>query len=249
MRALITEDSRLYRQLLDNILSQQGFETDVCSTIATAREFIDSDTYQVICVNQHLEDGDGRELIQYCNHHKLNHEAPVLYLTSNCQYNAELDNLNIDEVVVKQNLQQIADQIERFVETRLDPVFSEGRILFVEDSKSIAALIQSHLQQTGYQVSHFDEAETAWQAFIDEVSYGSDKQAFDLVITDINLEGDMNGQDLVAKIRALEDARGFIPIIAITGKNTDELRLSLYHSGISDFLQKTDYGGRIARTC
>jgi len=238
MRALITENSRLYRQLLDNILSQQGFETDVCSTIATARKFVDSETYQVICVNQYLEDGDGRELIRYCNDHEINSEAPILYLTSSEKTEDETDNLCIAEIVVKQNLQQIADQIERFVETRLDPVFSEGRILFIEDSRSIAALIQSHLEQTGYKVSHFDNAEDAWQAFIDEVSYGSDAQAFDLVITDINLEGEMTGHNLVANIRALEDARGFIPIIAITGQNTDELRLSLYHSGISDFLQK-----------
>ena len=238
MRALITENSRLYRQLLGKLLAEQGFETDICSNLNSAKTFIDAEIYDIIFVNQHLEDGTGLELVEYRNQNVSNNKARLLYLSSDSEQANLSDSLEIDEVVIKQNLQQIADQITRFIETHLDPVFSEGRILFIEDSKSIAAMIISILTRVGYTVSHFDNAEEAWDEFINEVSYGSDFQAFDLIISDNNLEGEMTGQDLVAKVRNIDDARGFVPIIAITGENNNELRLSLYQNGVSDFLEK-----------
>jgi two-component system cell cycle response regulator len=242
MRALITENSRLYRQLLDNLLGQQGFETDICRNLDTAKTFLDTETYDIIFVNRHLEDGTGLELVEYCNQQEANSQAKILYLTSDSSDADIPESFGIDEVIIKQNLQQIADQITHFIEIHLDPVFSEGRILFVEDSKAISAMIMSQLTQVEYEVSHFDNAEEAWDVFINEVSYGSDLLAFDLIITDNNLEGEMTGQDLIAKVRSIDDARGLVPIIAITGENSDELRLSLYQSGVNDFLQKPVMG-------
>ena len=99
-------------------------------------------------------------------------------------------------------------------------------------------MINTLLTQTGYDVLHFDNAEQAWEEFINEVSYGSDLQAFDLIITDNNLEGKMTGQNLIARIRGIDDARGFVPIIAITG-NARNLSLEEYRDiGIDEFLQK-----------
>ncbi|MCP4234838.1 MAG: diguanylate cyclase, partial [Aestuariibacter sp.] len=71
-----------------------------------------------------------------------------------------------------------------------------------------------------------------------EKAYGSNAGAYDLVLTDINLEGKMSGDKLVTRIRDLQDARAFIPIVAITENSSDQLRLSLYQMGINDFIQK-----------
>lgn len=237
MRALITEDSKLYRQILENIFGQLGFQTDVCNNIASACRFVDTETYAIICVNHHLKDGNGTELIQYCNSHDINQKPLILYLTSSLE-SEHLKPFHIDQVIYKQDVQQLSNQITRFVEKRLDPIFSDGRILFVEDSKSISALICSHLTEAGYRVSHHNNAEQAWREFDDEPAFGSDSNAFDLIITDINLKGNMTGDELLQKVRKFEDARGYVPVIAITGETRDELRLSLYRKGINDFLQK-----------
>ncbi|NNE63187.1 MAG: diguanylate cyclase, partial [Gammaproteobacteria bacterium] len=87
-------------------------------------------------------------------------------------------------------------------------------------------------------VVHYPNAEIAWQQFEAEAAYGSAAEAFDLVLTDINLDGNMSGSDLVANIRALDDARGFIPIVAITGDASNDLRLGLYRRGVNDFIHK-----------
>ncbi len=238
MRALIIENSRVYCLLLDNILGQQGFDCDICDNIKNARLYTESQSYDLVCISHHLKDGYGVEFVEFCRNYGINQDTPILYLTSNQNFSEELDSLRIEKIIFKLNKQQISHQIIHFIQSHLDPIFSEGRILLAEDSKTVAAVILSVLKNTGYQVERFSNAEDAWSFFENEVSYGSDRNAFDLVITDINLAGLLTGQELAEKIRSLEDARGFIPIFAITGDTSDELRLSLYESGVNDFICK-----------
>ncbi len=238
MRALITENSRVYRQLLDNILGQHGFSNDISDSISYARMLVDCEDYDLICVNQHLADGHGIDFVEYCNHHPDHGRTPIMFLTSESGLDEKQFDARIDVVVQKKNLKQISDQITHFVENRLDPLFSGGRILFVEDSKSIARLILSQLESTGYQITHFTSAEKAWIEFESELAYGSNIDAYDLVITDINVEGPMNGHQLVKEVRSLDDARGFVPVIALTGDDDSRTRLSLFREGVNDYLIK-----------
>ena len=238
MRALTIENSRVYCLLLDNILGHQGFDSDICDSVENAQLYADSQSYDLICISHQLKDGYGTEFVEHCRKRGVNKETPILYLTSNQNYSEELGSLPVEKFIFKLNKQQISHQITHFIESHLDPIFSQGRILLIEDSKTVAAVILSELKNTGYRVEHFSNAENAWSFFDNEISFGSDKNAFDLVITDINLEGSMTGQGVIENIRSLEDVRGLIPIIAITGDTSDELRLSLYENGVNDFIPK-----------
>ena len=245
MHSLIIESNEANSRLLDNILGQQGYDSDICGNIGSARSYVDAEIYDIICINHQLQDGQGSDLVEYCNSHPRNSNAPILYLTDTQTPEAQMKSLQVDKIINMQNTQQIADQITHFIDSHLDPVFSEGRILFIEDSKTVTAVILSQLKNTGYQVEHYRNAEDAWSEFENEVAYGSDSKAFDLVITDITLAGNMSGHELAEKIRALDDARGFIPIIAVTGDTSDELRLSLFKSGVNDFIQKPILSGEL----
>lgn len=238
MKVLITENNRLFSQFLDNIFGQLGFDRDICYSIKAASSYLESEKYDLICINQYLEDGLGVEFVTYCNHHHKNEKTPILFLTSDKASVRGIEELRISDVVLKNNRQQITAQITRFVERHLDLLFNEGKILLVEDSMAIASVMLGYLESTGYKVLHFLSGEEAWTAFKKELSYGSDSNAFDLVISDIMLEGVMSGIGLIKKIRSIGDARGYIPIIAMTGDNTDKLRLNLYEIGVNDFLKK-----------
>jgi two-component system cell cycle response regulator len=238
MRVLITENNRLYCQLLNKIFVQLGFHCDICHSIESARTYLESETYDLICINQYLGDESGIEFAEYCNNHKHSKETPILFLTNNKESVKDIESLHISEVVLKKNRQQISAQITRFVLHHLDPIFHEGRILLIEDSKAVASVILDHLKATGYKTLHFLNGEDAWATFKKEKTYGSGNKAFDLVISDIMLEGKMSGKEVIENIRCLDDARAVIPIIAITGDNTDKLRLSLYQIGVNDFLKK-----------
>ncbi len=238
MRALIVENNLAYRDRLNHTLAEQGFDTDTGDSIESARRYADSETYDIIFVHQELKDGDGEEFVAYCNDHARHKDTPILFLTENARLDAEALSVRVDGVIHELDAHQIEGQIVHFIDLHLDPLFFEGRILFVEDDAEVSATILTQLEQTGYQVSHFKTAEEACAEFDAVTLYGSHAEAYDLTITEINLKGNMSGEDLIERIRTYADGRGFIPIIAITADNDDQQRISLYHSGVNDVLQR-----------
>lgn len=82
----------------------------------------------------------------------------------------------------------------------------------------------------GLDVDAYTYAEEAWDAFS-----GGD---YDLVITDIMLEGSMSGITLVRKIRRLREDYGNVPIIATSGFDNMSRKIELFHLGVNDFVSK-----------
>ncbi len=238
MRALITETNPEYREELKNILAEQGFSNDFGESFEMASKLADCEEYDIICVNHELHDGLAEQLVAYCNDHERHKNTPILLLTNNSQLSIKDLPVRVDEVIHRLSREQVGHQIEHFVDLHLDPVFVEGRILFVEDDDAIANVILEILQKTGYRVSHFRSAEEACKEYDNVTIYGSHNDAYDLAITALGLQGDMKGEDLIKSIRSYEDGRGFIPIIAITSDHDDQLRISLYHQGVNDCLTK-----------
>lgn len=219
-------------------MEEHGFHNDTCSSISEARNKVEVLTYDIICISHHLKDGKGTEFVEFCNKHDASGESSILYFTSEKKIDDQLKSLRVNEVIFKSDLPRIAEQINRFIEVHFDVGRSNSRVMFVEDSKTYTSIILPQLKSAGYRVDHFPNADMAWEDFKSETAFGSDTDAYDLIITDINLEGRMTGQEFISNVRELVDARGFIPIIAITSDGSDELRLSLYQKGVSDFVQK-----------
>ena len=236
MRALIIENNQAYRDLLAQTLAQQGFAYDSGDSIESARIYIESEFYDLICINQELKDGSGEEFVAYCNQHQRHKDTPILFLTENRELEAEDLEVRVDGVIHELNEHQIEDQIIHFIDLHLDPIFFEGRILFVEDDARVATEILNQLKKTGYQVSHFTSVEAASKEFDSVTIYGSHAEAYDLAITGLDLDGALKGEDLVTRIRSYEDGRGFIPIMAVTSDNSDQRRIALYQLGVNDFL-------------
>jgi two-component system cell cycle response regulator len=224
--------------MLAQTLAEQGFESDTGNSIEAARLFADTEKYDIICVNQALEDGPGEDFVAYCNTHVRQRDTPILFLTEDTGLEADELPVRVDGVIHELNEHQIEDQVVHFIELNLDPVFYEGRILLVEDDDAIATDILNQLKKTGYRVSYFRSADEASAEFDAVTVYGSHADAYDLVITKLIFKTGMQGDDLVARIRSYEDGRGFIPILAIPDKNNDERRIALYRAGVNDFLPK-----------
>lgn len=83
--------------------------------------------------------------------------------------------------------------------------FSETALL-IEDDEGVAEAGKEMLKTCGFKVLHFVTADAGWEAF--------QSRPFDLVLSDINLPGQMNGVDLARSIRR---NRPGAPIILATG--------------------------------
>ncbi|MDH5409645.1 MAG: diguanylate cyclase, partial [Gammaproteobacteria bacterium] len=105
-----------------------------------------------------------------------------------------------------------------------------AKILYIEDSKSIAEMTIAIMTNMGLLIDHYVNGEQAIQAF-----YANN---YDLVITDIFVEGKLNGADIVNAIRKTETRKSRTPILAISGQNDIQMRLDVLNNGANDFISK-----------
>ncbi len=102
------------------------------------------------------------------------------------------------------------------------------RILIVDDAPELLLLLKKLVARMGYQV------ETAANAF--EALEILKARSIDLLLTDWSMP-EMNGGELIAAIKEMEHLRG-IPIIVLTGHDTDNERQAAETAGCDRFLVK-----------
>lgn len=116
-----------------------------------------------------------------------------------------------------------------------------GNILYVEDSPTVSQVVKNLLTRHGHNYLLARDAEHALQhlqrAFTDD-----NVQPFDLVLTDIQLDGHMSGRDLIREIRhgiGLDYEQ--LPILVTTSSNYDadpEGLNRIFSAGANDILEK-----------
>lgn len=104
-----------------------------------------------------------------------------------------------------------------------------SRILLVEDSHAIAAMLIDILQQNAHQVVHFTTAKSAHDALL--------KESFDLLVTDLLLEGNKTGQDLIGFLQR-RNLLEQIPTLVITGFDEPSVIVNLLDIGVVDVATK-----------
>ncbi len=100
------------------------------------------------------------------------------------------------------------------------------QILLVEDEKDQRLIIESILLESGYQVSSVDTAEKALDIL--------QRRKIDILLSDWKLP-EMNGEELLGKIRSLNKDIGFI---LITAHSDPSHAIKLMNAGADDYLPK-----------
>lgn len=100
------------------------------------------------------------------------------------------------------------------------------RILYVEDDESLAYLTSDNLQQSGYEVDHFNNGITALQRF--------KKDRFDICLLDIMVPK-LDGFALAQEIRKINH---HIPILFLSAKTLKEDRIKGLRIGADDYILK-----------
>jgi len=103
--------------------------------------------------------------------------------------------------------------------------FYPSNILLVEDNQAVASVLIHALESRGHQVSHHKSATEAHNALL--------KDEFDLVVTDLLLEGKRTGHDLVNYLKRNQRLDN-IPALVVTGYSEPSVIIDLLSMGVSD---------------
>ncbi|MDP2808727.1 MAG: diguanylate cyclase [Rhodocyclaceae bacterium] len=105
------------------------------------------------------------------------------------------------------------------------------KILLVEDTRAVAAVMAARLTSFGHEVSHAENGQVAFDKFRESPP--------DLVLMDIEMPV-MNGFEATNRIRALETTQkwAWTPIIFLTASDTPENLITAIEAGGDDFLVK-----------
>jgi PAS domain S-box-containing protein len=115
------------------------------------------------------------------------------------------------------------------------------RILVLDDEPAIGALVCASLEAMGYQVEVKEDGAAAVQACDEAIKAG---RRFDLVISDLSLPGELDGNKAVARMRNLDPA---LKAIVSSGYDHDPVMLHHREHGFAGAIAKPFEMGQLAR--
>jgi len=210
-----------------------GHEPLVCENGRAGLAQVECERVDMICVSLSLPDIDGIEFTHQIRQLPHGRDVPVILLTSigDKQVRRRAFEAGVTDIHAKTEIQQLFDRAQRFIRDgneSTDP--SSGRVLYIEDSRTVSRIMIHLLAKMNLQVEHFRSAAKAWVAF--------DESRHDLVISDILVEGDMSGVALVNRLRERCPDKTRLPILAMSGMEDPVRRVELFRLGINDFISK-----------
>jgi len=230
LNALIIDGEESFRVALKASLELAGFTTSYASTGHEGLDLAKQERFTLVCCGCQLPDISGSEFCGQIRSVRGYDLASIIILT-------EADNSKIlkqallagaTDIFCKKDLFEFNTYLQRYAERESRQL--SGRVLVVEDSRVLQAIILDLLTDMGLDVDAYSHAEEAWESF----RTGS----YDLVITDIMLEGIMSGISLVRKIRRFQGELGNLPIIATSGFENISRKIELFHLGVNDYVAK-----------
>ena len=234
MKVLILENGRLFQKILRDLLIELHCEVSCVRTGEEGLELLLNTTenthFDLIIASQHIFDNSGSDFIAHCKDSDLN--IPIILLTSepNATLLKNARAAGIKDIFPKTNITYLKSSIRYYIQGEKTFDIQGGKVLYVEDSASVAHIVIRYLKKLNLDVTHFTTAEEAFHSFIDN--------DFDLVMTDVILKGTMDGLSLVRMIRAQNSHISNTPILAMTGHDDTQLRIDLLHAGINDYVTK-----------
>lgn len=228
-KILVVEDNKVFQCIFIETFLETEFDIVLCDTGQDALEYIGKEYVDFICSAFYLRDMEGTELC--CKVRRLTKQAykPFVLLTSIVNENLLKQALpaGVTDIFQKTELEQLLAFIKRFPFVNAN---IQGRVLYVEDSRSQREVTQAMLEEKGVVVDSFASAEEAWEYFL--------KYDYDVVVTDVVLEGTMSGLVFVNQIRRQIGEKGNVPILAVTAFDDKTRRIELFHLGVTEYIVK-----------
>ena len=233
MKVLVVESSRFHQIMISQIFNDEGLVVRIASNCDEAINVLENETMDFVCTAYHLPCGlDGIKLAHLIRTTPKTKEIPVILLTSN-KIDSSFDHAytsGVTEIYNRSDINELSKNLKISIKIKRNEI--NARVLFIEDSKTVATMMKRHMESMKMSVEHFISADEALRAFKES------SKEYDIVITDLLVEGELNGMSFIREIRKIYPDRSKLPILVISGHDDTTRRVELLRMGANDYIVK-----------
>ncbi len=237
---MVVDGSSVSRAILTRILTDEINNAIIqpCGSAAEAIAMLDKDKYDLVTTSLLLPDRDGLDLSREIRRTGTHHYTPIIIVSGDADSRLLREGFEAgvtDYFDKSLGYKAFGGFIKAFIQRNSGLV---GRVLYVEDSRTDAAVTRRILEKHGLHVTHTVTAELALELLEESLTTGA-KDRFDILITDFYLKGRLTGGDLLHAIRAkLHLSQQEFPVLVMTGTEEIRKQVEVFHAGANDFVSK-----------
>ena len=239
-RVMVVDGSKLVRKLISDVLQRELPDVEVvgCASIEEARAALDAGPVHLVTTSLALPDGDGLALARSVREAAGQAYVPVIVVSADAQQHLEQRRFN-DYVTDYFDKSLGHEALAAFIRGYVQPEPMPGAtVLYVEDSRVVAEATKRMLERHDLHVLHVLTAEDAFSLLTAE-SLGRTVRRIDLVLTDVTLKGELNGRDVVERVRVdFGYGKRRLPVLVMTGDSNPHNQSALLQAGANDLVQK-----------
>ncbi len=240
-RVMVVDGSKLVRKLIGDTLLRELPNAEVigCAGLDEARAVLAEGGVDLVTTALVLPDGDGLALARVVREAAGQSYVPVIVVSGNAQ--EALETRAFTEDVTDYFDKSLGHgALAAFIRGYVQPVAIEGaRVLYVEDSKVVAAATKRMLARQAMQVLHVVSVEEALDHLHKFRGRSDGDVGADLVLSDVYLKGVLSGRDLLNQLRgAFGYGKRRLPMVMMTGDDNRENQAALLREGANDLVLK-----------
>jgi CheY-like chemotaxis protein len=239
-RVMVVDGSKVVRRLIEGLLKADlpGVTVLSCETGAEAKQHLETGVVDLVTTALRLPDMDGLDLAKYVRENAPQAYIPIVIVSGDV--NERLINRELSDYVTDYFDKSLGfNALSQFIRGYVRPESQVGgEVLYVEDSRVVALATRRMLEKYGLIVNHVTSVEDAVALLETAMAQGRIPGA-DVVLSDVNLKGELTGGDLLERIRTeFGYAKGELPVLIMTGDDNPRNQAELLRSGANDLVQK-----------
>lgn len=238
-RVMVVDSSKMVRRLIGDMLQRDlpGVEIVGCAGLTEVQAALTEGPVDLVTTALVLMDGDGLQVARHVRAAAGQRYVPVIVVSGDAQAHLEARRFTEDVTDYFDKAEGYA-ALATFIRGYVNPApMPDARVLYVEDSKTVAIATRRMLEAHDITVLHMSRGDDAL-AYL-QAHQGQDDVGADLLLTDVTLEGEVSGLDL---LRAVRNDFGYgkrrLPVLVMTGDGNREKQSNLLREGANDLVLK-----------
>jgi len=233
--ALLVSLDRAARDVMRAACRQAGYQSLDCPNFVDAVSMAGEIGVTACCIAASATNSGLCQLIKDLRE-ALVDGAPILMMSAMSDVPQQVESLfvcGVTEIFAPTAPETLTHYLVNRNTERVDPhgqhIYGK-QVLLVEDSTTVAVVVRKTLMKHGLMVDWERSAEDGLDAL--------QHKKYDLLITDLVLEGEMSGVALVSHLRQSGYSEYALPILAMTGFDERSRRRELFRLGVNDYVVK-----------